>query len=515
MQSTFTRLTFLLGLVLLGLSSAELTAQACENFNSDLSILDGSGNPSGYFLNLDGGNTTGTLATTTTAGETEVTFTVNAGGNYNGGFAADLNNTQFDPSQDYTLTANVTGVAGAVQVAMEYFTASYGYLGGNYSGLISPGDSGDFTASGTPVAGTEILRIVVTGSDPSVTQSATVSNVCLSFTGGSFDCVDNLVGNGSLDNDVGGWFDFTGDPNSVTHNTTDPFAGAGSGNFVAGDVAAFAFTDGVVPGNFISVSGQIRATNGSFGLIFKNLDNGTETYGGTGISTDGANFVQVANGMVTVPEGTDEIIIFAQSNDGSGGFTTGSGGSFDNVCITDEGPDPSFVFPVALAHFTGSAMDKENKLEWMTANEENSARFQLERSADGRRNWTTVAEVEAAGHSETARNYVAMDDRPLRTGYYRLRSVDTDGAFELSDVVVITRTEGATLVAFPNPFGNVLSVRTDLTEATDYQLLDALGRRVRTGRIAAGPQQTDIPAADLPTGRYLVRVGNETITVVK
>ena len=412
--------------------------------------------------------------------------------------------------ENYTLSAAArrTVTDGDISVRLEFINNSFQTLGSDQL-TISSATFQTFNLSGTVPAGATQVRASVVGSNGA---AAVVDDFCLLLVGGPvFNCPGNLVTNGSLDDDTGGWFDFTPGGNSVTHNTTDPLSGAGAGTKADGEVAAFKITDNIVVGNIIKVSGYIRGSNGSnFGINFQKADGSAvqdNPFDGTGgTSNSVSDYEQVFSADETVREGTEEIIIFAQ---GAGVL------SFDNVCVQDLGPDNSFVFPIALSTFTGQAMAKSNKLEWTTATEENTAMFYLERSADGRTDWTTVTELSATGNSQVDQYYAAEDDRPLRNAYYRLRSTDFDGSFQLSDVINVTRDQGLTVAAFPNPFGNTISVATDLEKASDYVLIDALGRQLRVGRIAAGAQRTEIHAADLPAGRYLLRVGKETISLVK
>lgn len=193
-------------------------------------------------------------------------------------------------------------------------------------------------------------------------------------------------------------------------------------------------------------------------------------------------------------------------------FEMGDAGFFlvDNVCLIED-----LAAPVTLAAFMGEAGAKSNRIYWATATEENTAMFYLERSATGTNDWQEVTTINAAGNSETMREYTAEDENPFNSSYYRLRSVDFDGSEQLSEVLLLERKAGADLRAFPNPFGAELSFNTELQVATDFRLVDILGRTVKAGRIAAGAQQTSLSTATLPKGRYVLRVGDRSVALVK
>ncbi|OAV42918.1 T9SS type A sorting domain-containing protein [Lewinella sp. 4G2] len=204
------------------------------------------------------------------------------------------------------------------------------------------------------------------------------------------------------------------------------------------------------------------------------------------------------------PPGSATLQLQVERGSGEGYITV------DNISIVNV-----TALPVTLSDFRGVAMNKANKITWSTSSEENTEMFYLERSRNGVDAWTEIATVNAAGNSDREVAYEAMDEQPLGASYYRLRSVDFDGATQLSDVIRIERASGVTLSAYPNPIGNAFTVETEFAETTNYSLYDALGRELRSGRLAAGFQRTEIATADLPAGRYLLRVNGESLLLVK
>jgi hypothetical protein len=92
------------------------------------------------------------------------------------------------------------------------------------------------------------------------------------------------------------------------------------------------------------------------------------------------------------------------------------------------------------------------QLGWLTASEENSSHFEVERSSDGR-NFTTLATVNAQGNSSSPVTYAEADMSPLSaTSYYRLRMVDLDGTFSYSKTVAVSSASaGLQVRAYPNP----------------------------------------------------------------
>ena len=190
---------------------------------------------------------------------------------------------------------------------------------------------------------------------------------------------------------------------------------------------------------------------------------------------------------------------------------SGGNGFFavDNLAIAGKA-----ILPAELTAFAGEAADKFNVLTWETATEVNVAGFELERSANGATDWNTVLTAAAKGGEGVTASYEVLDQAPLALGYYRLRTVDHDGSEAFSAVISIAR-ENAGIRAFPNPFSGNLTVAASVETASDYFLTDAAGRVVVRGVIAPGTERTTIATEQLPAGQYFLRVGAETIKVVK
>src|SRR5690606_3608922 len=109
------------------------------------------------------------------------------------------------------------------------------------------------------------------------------------------------------------------------------------------------------------------------------------------------------------------------------------------------------VLPIELLSFDAKAAGDQVLVDWSTATENNTAWFDVERSADGV-GFQAIGRVNAAGHAMQTTAYHFVDDQPLNgLSYYRLHSVDADGATSNSHAVpvLIAATNGLTV--HPNP----------------------------------------------------------------
>ena len=99
------------------------------------------------------------------------------------------------------------------------------------------------------------------------------------------------------------------------------------------------------------------------------------------------------------------------------------------------------ILPVELISFTARLEDNTNIIEWNTASEYNSERFDLEQSNDGT-NWNLIKSLPAAGYSINLIHYIYTEYFPLSIiNYYRLIQYDFDGEFEIFGPIVVDNRE--------------------------------------------------------------------------
>jgi hypothetical protein len=127
---------------------------------------------------------------------------------------------------------------------------------------------------------------------------------------------------------------------------------------------------------------------------------------------------------------------------------------------SDAFPEQS-VLPVTMKSFGVSRSGNNALLNWITSAEQNTDHFEIERSFDGV-NFVKAGNVQAAGNSSREINYSFSDPITVTSGiiYYRLRTVDIDGKWNLSKIVSL-RLSGKSITNFtvyPNPFTNNIKI---------------------------------------------------------
>jgi hypothetical protein len=170
------------------------------------------------------------------------------------------------------------------------------------------------------------------------------------------------------------------------------------------------------------------------------------------------------------------------------------------------------ILPVELFDLKADPRKDEVDVTWSTASERNVAFHEVQRSADGQ-HFVPIGRVDAIGYSQQRVDYAYVDQDPLNgANYYRLRSVDSDGAFELSNAVPVhfSRNALGRVELFPNPASSHINVRYAWpdTGPGDWRMVDASGRLVAKGIHpgVAGLQPFEIALTGLESGSYALHM---------
>jgi hypothetical protein len=191
------------------------------------------------------------------------------------------------------------------------------------------------------------------------------------------------------------------------------------------------------------------------------------------------------------------------------GVGAGGGGSFSYERTT-----AGTTTPVKLAGFTAFKKNNTIELQWKTASEENTERFQVERSSNGK-DFVSIGSIPAAGYSSTEQWYYFADPTPMTTNFYRLQTIDRDKKFTYSHVVSFRLGKVKSLDVFPTLATTMLHVQLGATEATGMQLIDISGTVRKTMVISAGETAFPLDISDMNPGIYFLIVGDERRMIIK
>lgn len=123
-------------------------------------------------------------------------------------------------------------------------------------------------------------------------------------------------------------------------------------------------------------------------------------------------------------------------------------------CLASLTPTSS-PLPGDLLDFFGKPTSNVVELDWITANEENVAGFEILRSKNGK-NWEKIGWMDAK--ENVYNTYQFIDDSPFSPyNYYLLNMVDHDGTSKLSDIIIIPFGSNEINV-FPNPSRGFINI---------------------------------------------------------
>ena len=287
--------------------------------------------------------------------------------------------------------------------------------------------------------------------------------------------------------------------NNSTVNSSTPIAFTNEGGyynylFSSAPTGQPAYNFPTTTTNVLEV--QITGSIGDETVRFANLANG---------GSSGQHFFYIeANGL----DYTNEIEMFYTN-----GNLPNNGGSYgvysylnlDNVTL-----------PVQFTGFDVQCNDKGARLSWGTASEQNSEKFEIQRSKNGV-DWIVIDNVAAAGNSDVQRNYQYLDLNG-GTAFYRIRQVDKDGKFIYT---AIKRTDcninqmGITLYPVPASDRLTVVIKSDKAVRTDLQVVDINGRMVsRTvTQINQGNNNIVLDVTRLPAGQYMLTSSDPSIII--
>jgi Secretion system C-terminal sorting domain len=163
--------------------------------------------------------------------------------------------------------------------------------------------------------------------------------------------------------------------------------------------------------------------------------------------------------------------------------------------------------PVTLLNFYVKAENKKAHLFWQTATEQNSDRFEIERSINGL-HFEKIGSVKAAGNSTIRIDYSFFDLTPKKgINYYRLKEVDIDNSLQYSEIRTAQFGNDVLFALYNNPTnGTGIKVNTNTFPAT-LSVFDASGRKVKEVNITSNSYSLSV--AGFANGTYLAVLNKE------
>jgi hypothetical protein len=303
-------------------------------------------------------------------------------------------------------------------------------------------------------------------------------------------------------------------------------------------IAGFAFTPNPTFGTAIS-TGTFDDTGNGF-WVYRFINSPAATVPGPTTYTGGTAYTL---GSFTVPPGVNISDIsfrdYANNNvvgPGTGGTVLSIGGAsrINNSAVfaqnTDSTNPPSnsgvssqtsslqfnsAPLPIELLTFEPRTDKCDAYLYWETATEKNFGYFQIEASKDGREFKALAQQKPASSNSSEKRTYKYSIPSAYQGFYFRLKSVDLDGAFDYSDIVATQTpcTKAYEVQLYPNPVNQWLQVQLDggqQDEIYELTVLNLLGQRVPMPRTQVRQRELHrLDTTDWTPGAYWLQLRTE------
>jgi len=163
---------------------------------------------------------------------------------------------------------------------------------------------------------------------------------------------------------------------------------------------------------------------------------------------------------------------------------------------------PTKNLPITLFSFTAIANNEIIQTNWHTSTELNTSHFTIQHSTDGS-SFTDIGTVKAIGSG--ANSYTYTDNNPTNgINYYRLQSVDKDGAASYSKVVSASLAiNDSRLTIYPNPAKSSVTIRGN--HIASVQVIDNMGRVVKVFSLKDATNPL-LSVSGLAAGVYHLRI---------
>jgi len=174
------------------------------------------------------------------------------------------------------------------------------------------------------------------------------------------------------------------------------------------------------------------------------------------------------------------------------------------------------TLPVKGLVLTGENTSVENKLTFETKSEINTKYFIVERSENGIMFDSISPAISSRGNVNEGRKYVYSDKNYPASAYYRIKEVDMDGKFSLSNTILLkAKNAGSLFKLATNPARASIRLEVFVNQPLTLVLRNSTGQVVyQESKTAGSGRFYTIPTQNLSKGMYSITVsaGNKTQT---
>jgi hypothetical protein len=166
--------------------------------------------------------------------------------------------------------------------------------------------------------------------------------------------------------------------------------------------------------------------------------------------------------------------------------------------------------PLPLHFLLFNAKCEENKLllTWKTAQEQNTGRFDVEKSVDAT-HWTVIGSLPASGNSTSEKSYSYTDNFLVQDSYYRIAEYDLNGQVHYTTVLRSSCAVKDFFNLWPNPVRDMvfINIVTRNESQVIIKVFDSKGALIkfRKENVLQGSNQLMVDMKSLASGVYLVQ----------
>ncbi len=202
------------------------------------------------------------------------------------------------------------------------------------------------------------------------------------------------------------------------------------------------------------------------------------------LSTDGGNSWGIVLAENTPNDGSEEVLIPNVPTINARVKVESIGNIFFDISNVNFSIADNPI-PVELVSFKAEANESVVTLVWETATETNNSGFAIERRSETG-DFSRVAFIEGAGTTSEKNYYTYTDNIPVQgKSYYRLKQIDFDGSYMLSNVIEVETnqlTKFNLYANYPNPFNPETVINYEIPQdgIVSLKVYDILGNEIAT-----------------------------------
>ena len=178
--------------------------------------------------------------------------------------------------------------------------------------------------------------------------------------------------------------------------------------------------------------------------------------------------------------------------------------------------------PLKLVSFKGTTISsEENKLTWVTIDEDEFSHFEIMRSIDAR-SFETIGLVQGKSSTTSQLQVYEFYDRNTNNKmYYRLTMVDLDGSITRSNIISVGSGDIASTFGsiYPNPIASNETASIDIFTEKDavwtIEIFDLLGRCTHRDKQPLKRGYSTLNLSQFTKGINLIKLTNGSETVIK